>query len=123
MTKKILDLRSRNLKPSDIATIAESLRAYQKNSKNVISSISFSYNPLLGDLGIRALVKYLPYSIREIGLVGCGIGDTGGLELLNWMKNVPNLQMICIENNNFSDDLKINFQMFSDENPQTMVVI
>jgi hypothetical protein len=68
------------------------------------------------------IAKKLPHSIYEIGLVGCGIGDKGGTEVLNWMRKSYNLQMICIEQNNFSEKLKIEFNVFKKENPKVMVI-
>ena len=92
-------------------------------SDDIITSISFSYNPLIGDLGTTALIKSLPSSIREIGCVGCGIGDIGGKEILSWMQTSTHLQMICMEQNNFSDTLKTKFRAFNINNPKIIVVI
>jgi hypothetical protein len=97
---KILHLISLELNAANISNIANSLQ-----EENNIQSISFSYNAI-GDLGTIALLEKLPKSITEIGLVNCNITDNGGIELLNWMKNAPQLQMVCIEQNNFSAELK-----------------
>ena len=87
------------------------------NKKKVINddcikSISFSYNNLIGDIGATVLARSLLSSICEIGLVDCGINDKGGTEILNWVKTLPNLTMICIEQNNFSEKLKMEFKVF-----------
>jgi len=68
------------------------------------------------------IAKKLPSSIGEIGLVDCGIGDKGGAEILNWMKKSHKLQMICIEQNNFSDKMKMECYIFKKENPKIIVV-
>ena len=67
-------------------------------------------------------MKKLPKSILEIGLVNCGINDIGGAEILNWMRSASSLRMICIEQNNFSENLKSEFKQFSNHNPQILVV-
>ena len=82
----ILSLRNLGLNLPDVSIIAAILKVEKNRNSNSIISISFSYNPLIGDLGAAAIVKSLPVSISEIGLVGCGIGDGGGIEVLKWMK-------------------------------------
>ncbi len=64
----------------------------------------------------------MPESIREIGLVNCGIGDIGEIELMSWMSNSSNLQMICVEQNNFSTEFRLEFKKFRANNPQILVV-
>lgn len=93
------------------------------NHKNPIESISFSYNPLLGDKGTIEIANNLPKTIREIGLVGCGISDTGGKELLKKFKEFKNLKMLCMEQNNLTDLVKEEFKKFSENNPQILVVV
>lgn len=118
-----LNLRNLDLKPADVVLIADILRAAKDDQDDGIQSISFSYNHLLGDRGATAIARSLPLSICEIGLVDCGIGDEGGKEILNWMKTSPRLKMICIEQNKFSDKLKMEFIVFKKNNPKIMVVI
>lgn len=113
--------RNLGLKPHEIVAIADIL-AQEKDHVGFIASISFSYNHLMGDDGAATLVKSLPQSILEIGLVNCGIGDKGGKEILKWMRKSSRLSMICIEQNNFSDQLKSEFSTYQKENPQTLVV-
>ncbi|MFK7776029.1 MAG: hypothetical protein AB8F94_28150 [Saprospiraceae bacterium] len=114
-----LHLRDLALTSSDIAAIASCLK---QEENHLLNSISFSYNHHLGDSGAIALSKNLPKSICEIGLVNCGISDLGGIEMLNWMNNAPNLRMICMEQNNFSESLKFEFNKFSAANPSILVV-
>jgi hypothetical protein len=118
----LLHLRSLDLSASNVRSIARCLEKEGAEQQHSIQSISFSYNSLLGDIGATDLAKYLPKSIREVGLVGCGIGDVGGIELLKWMKNSTHLQMVCIEENNFSEKLRFEFVEFRAKNPQVLFV-
>ncbi len=121
--KNTLHLRALNLKQKNIITIAKVLKLEKDNETQHLKSISFSYNHLLGDVGATVLFNSLPESIREIGLVHCGIGDKGGIEILNWIRNAPHLRMICIEGNNFSEKLKNQFRAFQNKNTKILVVI
>jgi hypothetical protein len=114
-----LHLRNLDLKINEITAIADILK---QDHTGFIKSISFSNNPLIGDEGATLIAKSLPTSILEIGLVGCGISDKGGSELLKWMKKSPQLRMICMEKNNFSNELKIEIKNFKTNNPKIMVV-
>ena len=120
---RTLNLRKLSLMPNDIIAIADILKQEKDSDASFIKSISFSYNNLIGDLGATALARNLPSSIAEIGLVDCGIGDKGGNEMLKWIKNSTHLEMICMEQNNFSDKLKMEFEAFKGNNPQITVVI
>lgn len=113
-----LHLRELNLQGNDMIVISEILNEEENNLK----SISFSYNKI-GDLGAITLAKNLPLSLHEIGLVGCGIEDTGGREILTSIKALPNIQMICMEQNNFSTALQLEFNEYEKKNPQILVII
>ena len=115
-------LRNLDLNSSEVALTALILSEEKSHNSSFITSISFSYNQLIGDIGATAIVKSLPKSICEIGLVDCGIGDKGGTEILTWMKKSPQLQMICMEQNNFSETQKLEFHDFRRNNPNVMVV-
>jgi hypothetical protein len=117
-----LHFRNLDLNTANIMAIAAILREEKEHHGDGITSISFSYNHRLGDLGVTHIIKSLPASVSEIGLVNCGIGDKGGYEILHWMKATPNLQMICMEQNNFSDTLQTEFNIFKKENPTIMVI-
>lgn len=117
-----LHLRDLALNSTNIIDIANCLNQKRDSGLHFLKSISFSYNPLLGDSGATVVIKNLPQSISEIGLVNCGISDLGGIEILNWMRNSPNLRMICMEQNNFSKKLKLEFDKFSAANPRVLVV-
>ncbi|MFT7070836.1 MAG: hypothetical protein ACJAZY_003738 [Spirosomataceae bacterium] len=113
-----LILRNSNLTIEDISEIANMLKS---STTDFIKIISLSYNEI-GDFGASLLAKSMPLSINEVELVGCKIGDEGGIEILHWMKNATNLKMICIEQNNFSEQLKSAFTEFKRSNPQVIVV-
>lgn len=89
--------------------IARVLRSMSTKNTHVLDSFSLSYNKAIGDMGAVALAHALPGSLRELGLVGCGIGDKGGQALLQWARHAPGLRMVCIENNNFSPALRAQF--------------
>ena len=118
-----LHLRKLNLKHSELIAIPKALDEEKVKNNNVIKSISLSYNYLISDVGAASIVNSLPASIREIGLVDCGIGDKGAAALLDWMKTSTNLLTICVERNNFSEKLKMEFRTFKKNHPHTMVVI
>lgn len=112
--------RSLGLTPKDVLSICDVIL---KELSPSITSISFSYNPYFGDNGVNILAKSLPLSIQEIGLVDCGISNKGGSALLKWIKQAPNLKMICIEQNNFTQNLKAEFHKFAKDNPNILVVV
>lgn len=116
-----LHLRNLGLGSNDISAIATILE--QEKDTTDLKSISFSYNKQMGDLGATALAKSLPASLQEIGLVGCGIRDKGGRAILKCLKTAPHLKMICMEQNDFSNELKKEFEMFKKNNPQILVVL
>lgn len=118
-----LSLRDLGLKASEIQQLAIVIGDIGKKSEVIIDSISFSYNSLLKDEGAITLIKSLPKSLCELGLVNCGIEEVGGQALLDWVQNAPNLKMICAEDNSFSNNLKLDFKKFSKENPEIIVVI
>ena len=118
-----LNLRNLGLNPTDAVAVADILKQEKINNSDFIQSISFSYNNLIADAGVIAIVDSLPLSISEIGLVDCGIGDEGGIEILNWMRKSTNLQMICAEQNNFSDTLRKEFMLFKKHHPRITVIV
>ncbi len=118
-----LHLRDLELTSADANVIAHLLKFLPANDHDSLRSITFSNNSMLGNEGVITLVNAFPPSIREIGLVNCGIGDEGGKEVLKFVKNTPNLTMICIEQNHFSEGLRNDFLKFSDDHPHILVVI
>jgi hypothetical protein len=121
-TAGVLNFRSLGLSTASIQEIAAILKDEKTVNTEPISSISFSYNNLMGDDGAIALASSLPASINEIGLVNCGIGDAGGSAILECIAHLPRLRMICIEQNNFSDELRSEYMLFRKENPTIIVV-
>lgn len=117
-----LQLRNLELNSINVLPLLTCLKEIGERDPKFIRSISFSYNTHLGDTGAIALAKHLPKSIREIGLVNCGIRDDGGIEILNWMKENTQLQMICMEENDFSEKLKLEMEKFKRTHPQVLVV-
>jgi len=63
------------------------------------------------------LLQPIPKSIRELDLVAFGIGAKGGIAILNWAKQKSNLQMLCVEGNAFSAQVRQEFRLFALENP------
>ncbi len=117
-----LHLRDLELTPAAVTTIVNALKQAGEENNLPIQAISFSYNSQIGDEAAIALASHLPPSIREIGLVNCGISDTGGRAILEWMNRSPQLRMICMEENHFSAKLRQKLQAFSHINPQILVV-
>lgn len=112
-----LHLRALNLKAVEILEISDALRREKIAGNQTLKSISFSFNPQLGDDGIVYLMQSLPKSICEIGLVDCGIGDKGALAIQSWMRENPQIRMICIEQNEFSAQKRQELRKLSSELP------
>ncbi len=72
----VLQLRSLSLNSSDIIEIASILEQEKNNSNAIVTSISCSYNQLIGDAGAATLANTFAPSIREIGIVDCGRWST-----------------------------------------------
>lgn len=117
-----LHLRDQNLDTNDAVSIASILQQAKENN-TIIDSISFSYNKNIGDTGVELLMQSMPLTISEFGFVDAEINDAGGLAILEWMKVSQNLQMICIEKNNFSQALKREFNTFKKQNPDILIII
>ncbi len=115
-----LHLRDLELNTTQVSSIASCFNEATESSK-YIKSISFSNNNI-GDAGAIALTKHLPESIRELGLVNCGISDAGGTQILNWMKRSTTLKMVCIEGNHYSERLKEEFLTFGSTNSRILFV-
>jgi hypothetical protein len=118
-----LHFRNLGLNSAEILEIANVLADEKLKNSNLIRSVSFSYNKEFGDFGAEILSKSLPKSVVEIGLVGCGISDIGGTEILDCIREMPNLSMICIEQNHFSNQLKMKFLAFRAANLPILVIV
>lgn len=120
---RMLHFRSLQLGSNDVLAIAAVFEQNKAYAEEFINSVSFSYNPRIGDAGVAAIASSLPVSLSELGLVDCGLTDSGGIELLRWMERATELKMICMEQNNFSEKLQTEFRVFQKNNPHIMVVI
>ena len=118
-----LHLRSAGLNASDVLTIAHTLKSVSSKEASALASLSFSYNEAIGDAGVVTLAQALPAGLRELGLVGCGIGDQGGDALLQWASQAPQLSMMCIEQNNFSKSMREQFNELARTNTNFLLVV
>jgi hypothetical protein len=101
-----LHLRRLHISESNLLSVFDDLDIFLKSEPESLYSFSLSYNENLGDIGLSKLLKILPASLREIGLVECGLTNSSAPELLKWIESMNFLDMICIEKNNFSSDIK-----------------
>lgn len=104
---EVVHLRDMGLRAIDATSIGQCLLPLDHGQCAVVRSLSLSYNPLLGDEGLLALGPYLPESLSEIGLVGCGLRDVGGREILQLISRLPRLRMICVEDNVLSMEVRV----------------
>ena len=118
-----LHVRSAGIDASGAQMIAKALRSISEGDAVFLKSLSLSYNNKIGDEGAAALSHALPGSLREVGLVGCAIGDKGGQALLQWASQASGLKMLCIENNNFSDRLRVQFDLLGRRNEGLFVSV
>jgi hypothetical protein len=108
-----LHLRSLDLSHTELLDTIETLKETLRNGDHKLTSFSLSYNNELGDAGVSKLVEYLSSNIISLGLVDCGINDHGATKLLEWVTATTNLQTLCIEENNFSVEIREAFQKLS----------
>ena len=101
-------LRNANMTAADAKLIANALDRTPVLELARLGSFSLSYNAI-GDEGAKNLANSLPATLTELGLVGCSIGDRGGKAILDWAKHANGLHMICIEDNNMSDEMRKQF--------------
>ena len=118
-----LHLRRAGLNKSDILIVARALRSLTAPEAALLKSFSVSYNPDIEDEGAIALAQSMPPNIRDVGLVGCDLGDAGGTALLEWVNSAADLQMICIEENRFSDQLKQQFVALREKDKSLLVIV
>jgi hypothetical protein len=117
-----LHLRNADLNYNQIKSIAEAIKTVHENGGPSLHSFSMSYNSNLGDEGVLMLVKNLPQTITEIGLVKSGIGDKGAEALIRWSKNAKQLRWLCVEENIFSNDIKDRLGKLGQESSGLLVV-
>lgn len=92
--------------------VVEHIESLTNGELELIESVSFSYNKIDTE-NITRLMQALPTTVIILGLVGCGLRDDGGMAILEWVKKNRHLQMLCIEENNFSNYLKNEFTVLS----------
>jgi hypothetical protein len=117
-----LHLRDADLNLNQIKSIAEAIKTVHENGGPSLQSFSMSYNSNLGDEGVLILIKSLPQTITEIGLVQSGIGDKGGEALIGWAANAKQLRWLCIEGNIFSNDIKDRLRELGQERNDLLVI-
>ena len=103
-------------------TLADAMRWSLPGAGPHLRSFSASYNSDLTDAGVAALARISPNTMTELGFVGCGIGDTGGLALLDWARRASQPRMICIEQNDFSAELRHEFAKLRDYHAGLIVI-
>ena len=118
-----LHLRSANLSSAQIERIAEAILAVHRQDGPALHSFSLSYNTHVKDQGMLSLVKMLPPTVTELGLVQCGIGDLGGEALVAWASGAPKVHMLCVEQNAFSTAIKAKLVKLGRERPGMLVVV
>lgn len=118
-----LHLRRADLTKSDTFVLAHALQSLTGREAAALGSFSMSYNPDMEDAGALALARALPRTIREVGLVGCDLGDEGGSALIEWAATATGLQMICVEDNKFSGRVKSQFRALATGDANLMVIV
>lgn len=118
-----LHLRNAGLTATDAQALAVALLNCDGIVGPSLRSFSTSFNPDLGDAGAATLARALPRSVTELGLVGCAIGDTGGCAILEWAQDAPNLQMMCVEGNKFSAEMRAQFRNLSLSDESILVIV
>ena len=103
-----LHLRNAKMTAADVKLIANALDRTPVSELARLVSFSLSYNAI-GDEGASTLAASLPATLTELGLVGCSIGDQGGVAILEWAKYANGMRMICIEDNSMSDQMRKQF--------------
>jgi len=116
-------LRDAALKLSDALIIAKALKSLPSESHSALLSMSLSFNNAIGDAGAIALAQSIPPTIRELGLVDCGISDAGGEAFLQWAKHATGLRMLCIEQNHISEGLKLQLIELMHRNASLLVIV
>ena len=118
-----LHLRSAGLNQDEVQRIAEAIKAVHDEGGPSLQSFSLSYNTGVSDEGVLSLVKNLPSTLTEIGLVGCNVGDTGGDALAAWAANAPKLHWLCVEQNNLSQATKSRLKKLAESRKGLLVIV
>ena len=113
-----LHLRSAGLTVRDATILAAAIRQTPN-----LRSFSASYNPDITDIGIATLAAAFPYTMRELGMVGCGMRDKGALAILEWAHRTAGPRMICIENNMLSTGTKSTLMALREQHKSITLVV
>ncbi len=108
-TSKVFNLHLRNagLNASDAEKIASALSSVTLQGEPHLYSFSVSYNENIDEQGLRLLLNALPKNLVELGLVGCGFSDQAGAHITSYMSSASDLRLVCVENNLFSSQMKL----------------
>jgi len=117
-----LHLRRASLSSTEIEQIAAAIQAVHHQGGPALHSVSLSYNNL-SDQVMMNFLKALPPTLTELGLVQCGLSDTGGEALLAWASGATKLQMICVEQNAFSQHIKGKLSALGQQRLGLLVVV
>ncbi len=118
-----LHLRRAQLNEADAQVLAGGLLASSGRNGHFLRSFSASFNPDLGNVGAITLAEAFPETVTELGLVGCSLSDSSGRSILEWAQSAPNLQMLCVEGNNFSTSMKSEFRDLTSLGRKMLVVV
>jgi hypothetical protein len=101
-----LHIRNAMLNGSDAKKMSEALKWFHQSYKLRLMSFSISYNPSIGQIGAVSILTSLPKDIEVLGMVACNLSDDTGQHLIEYMQKAKNLSMVCVEENNFSKNMK-----------------
>lgn len=101
-----LHLRNADLNSKDAEQIGRSINMVHAQRDIRLRSFSASYNIGLGKQGIGHLLAGLPNHLGELGLVDCNLDDASAYLIIEFIARSQSLQMICVEDNNFSVSVK-----------------
>ncbi|MFT5115813.1 MAG: hypothetical protein ACI8P9_005166 [Parasphingorhabdus sp.] len=118
-----LHLRNAALDFNDALGISNALSTINNAASSKLRSFSMSFNPKLEDEGAIAVVKSLPTSLKELGLVGCALSDKTGLVLLEWLKTASQVEMVCVEDNKFTAELKQRLEATRRQRPPFTIIV
>jgi hypothetical protein len=110
---EILEFRNLQLNIEELTIILNIINSFKKR----FSIKSISFNSKLGDKGAIFLANNLPNTVKNLGLVGCNVRDHGANSILTWIQNATSLQMICIENNAISNEVKQKYYSYFKKYP------
>jgi len=115
-------LRNAGLDFKEVQIISNAMMKATKHGILNLKSFSLSYNTEITDQGVGLLVKAFPPQITELGLVGCDLGDEAGEMIYQYLENSA-LELVCIEDNNFSSVLMDKFKKLREQKSNLSLLI